>query len=111
MQEYYNGNYYEECYEMVTNYNKQNEMKSMPENTIEKNMANNMLNSNNNMKKHAMPSQPDSVYPVMQSIAMAYIPYQMWEKPYDEAVAMSRGTMFPSLDKPFIGEEAVNNNG
>ncbi|MBR1863686.1 MAG: spore coat associated protein CotJA [Ruminococcus sp.] len=38
---------------------------------------------------------------------MAYVPYQQWEKPYEEEVGLSRGTVFPSLDKPFIGEEAV----
>lgn len=42
-------------------------------------------------------------------IAMAYVPVQFWEKPYDNATALSRGTIFPSLDKPFIGEEAVAN--
>ncbi|MBO5576173.1 MAG: spore coat associated protein CotJA [Ruminococcus sp.] len=40
---------------------------------------------------------------------MAYVPYQFWEKPYDDETALCRGTVFPSLDKPFIGEEAVKN--
>ena len=42
-------------------------------------------------------------------IAMAYVPVQFWEKPYDPQTGLSRGTIFPSLDKPFIGEEAVTN--
>ena len=42
-------------------------------------------------------------------LAMAYVPFQMWEKPYEADVALSRGTIFPSIDKPFIGEEAVKN--
>ena len=42
-------------------------------------------------------------------LAMAYVPFQMWEKPYEADVGLSRGTIFPSIDKPFIGEEAVKN--
>lgn len=41
------------------------------------------------------------------SYAMAYVPYQSWEKPYDPAIGLQRGTIFPGLDKPFIGEEAI----
>ena len=53
----------------------------------------------------------ESLMPLPQHtpIGMAYVPYQQWEKLYDDAVAISRGTIFPSLDKPFIGEEAVRN--
>ncbi|MBQ1902996.1 MAG: spore coat associated protein CotJA [Ruminococcus sp.] len=40
---------------------------------------------------------------------MAYVPYQVWETPYEQDVALQRGTVFKSLDKPFIGEEAVKN--
>ena len=45
------------------------------------------------------------------SYAMAYVPYQCWgnTKVYEPAVALERGTIFPELDKPFIGEEAVPN--
>lgn len=48
-------------------------------------------------------------FPQETPLAMAYVPYQSWETPYDEAVAFSRGTAFPRLDLPFIGEEAVPN--
>ncbi len=44
------------------------------------------------------------------SYAMAYVPYQTWEKLYDPAIGLERGTAFPCLDKPFIGEEAVPND-
>lgn len=50
---------------------------------------------------------PGGALPKTLSLAMAYVPYQQWEKPYEEEVGLSRGTVFPSLDKPFIGEEAV----
>lgn len=41
------------------------------------------------------------------SFAMAYVPLQSWEKTYDPAVAIDRGTVFPELDKPFLGKEAL----
>lgn len=41
------------------------------------------------------------------SFAMAYVPYQSWGKTYDPAIGLQRGTIFPELDKPFLGEEAV----
>ncbi len=50
---------------------------------------------------------PCGRFPKETPIAMAYVPYQSWETPYDEATALSRATIFPALDKPFIGEEAV----
>ncbi len=51
--------------------------------------------------------EPKGEFPRYTPIAMAYVPFQEWEKTYDEQAALSRGTIFPSLDKPFIGEEAV----
>ncbi|MGN0654238.1 MAG: spore coat associated protein CotJA [Oscillospiraceae bacterium] len=50
---------------------------------------------------------PESAMPDKLSLAMAYVPFQYWEKPYAENIAFSRGTIFQSLDFPFIGEEAV----
>ena len=47
--------------------------------------------------------------PKTLAFAMAYVPFQPWEKPYEDDTAISRGTVFPCLDKPFIGEEAVKN--
>ena len=41
---------------------------------------------------------------------MAYVPVQFWEKPYDATAALARGTIFPSLDKPFIGKEAAEDH-
>lgn len=42
-------------------------------------------------------------------LAMAYVPMQKWGEQYAPAVALERGTIFPPLDLPFIGEEAVPN--
>lgn len=52
---------------------------------------------------------PKTEFPENISLAMAYVPFQRWEQPYAEAIAFERGTMFPGLDFPFIGEEAVPN--
>lgn len=41
------------------------------------------------------------------SYAMAYVPYQSWGKLYEPSVGLERGTIFPCLDMPFLGEEAV----
>lgn len=42
-------------------------------------------------------------------LAMAYVPVQPWETPYEPDVGLRRGTIFPSLDYPFLGEEALTN--
>ena len=40
-------------------------------------------------------------------LAMVYAPMQKWDQIYEQQVALVRGTIFPALDLPFIGEEAV----
>ena len=37
------------------------------------------------------------------SLAMSYVLMQPWEQPYDLKTGLSRGTVFPGLDKPFLG--------
>ena len=58
-------------------------------------------------KKHDDCPKPEGKFPKETPLAMAYVPFQQWEKPYDMDMALSRGTIFPSLDKPFIGKGAV----
>lgn len=36
-------------------------------------------------------------------VAMAYVPFQTDTTTYDEMKALKAGTLFPVLDKPFIG--------
>jgi len=36
-------------------------------------------------------------------IAICFVPVQEWEQIYDEDTAFSAGTVFPSLNKPFLG--------
>ena len=38
-----------------------------------------------------------------EPIGICYVPMQKWEKIYDEDTAYSVGTLFPSLNLPFLG--------
>ncbi|MBN7773469.1 spore coat associated protein CotJA [Clostridium aminobutyricum] len=40
-------------------------------------------------------------------LAMAYVPWQSWENTYEEEVAFKVGTVFPSLDLPFLGGKRI----
>lgn len=37
------------------------------------------------------------------SIGMGYVPWQKWDNVYDLNKGMCAGTIFPCLDKPFLG--------
>lgn len=37
-------------------------------------------------------------------LAMAYVPMQKFGEIYSESEALTRGTLFPELDKPFRGK-------
>ena len=39
-------------------------------------------------------------------LAMAYIPWQYFSTPYEPQKALKIGTIFPELDKPFLGRKA-----
>lgn len=41
-------------------------------------------------------------------IAMAYVPWQKWEKIYDIQKGFQQGTIFEKLDKPFRGKGGCN---
>ena len=41
------------------------------------------------------------------SLAMAYVPWQKWEKLYDDEKALEIGTAFPSLNLPFLGRGVI----
>ncbi len=38
-------------------------------------------------------------------LTMAYVPMQPLDQVYEQDVALQNGTLFPSLDKPFIGKK------
>ena len=41
---------------------------------------------------------------VVDTPVMAYVPWQNWGDLYSEPQALSRGTLFAALDKPFCGK-------
>lgn len=46
------------------------------------------------------------MFPKCISLAMAYVPWQKFQKLYETDVGFNRGTLFQELDLPFIGEGA-----
>ena len=63
------------------------------------------------MTNHIMNQSANKTpFPAETPVGMCYVPFQQWETPYAENVALERGTIFPSLDLPFYGRE-VNSNG
>lgn len=44
-----------------------------------------------------------SALPAETVPAMAYVPFQQWETPYEATRGFGKGTIFPVLDKPFTG--------
>lgn len=63
------------------------------------------MNLPNNQPDQMLPA--DSIPSRLLSLAMAFVPEQSFDTPYEPALAFSRGTIFPALDKPFLGEEAL----
>ena len=63
------------------------------------------MNTSNHTGDTMLPA--DSIDPRLLSLAMAFVPAQSFDTPYEPTLAFSRGTIFPALDKPFLGEEAV----
>lgn len=48
--------------------------------------------------------RPTSALPKNPVPAMAYIPFQQFNQPYSSQEGFKKGTLFPCLDKPFLGE-------
>ncbi len=44
------------------------------------------------------------------ALAMVYSPPQAWGATYDPALGLERGTIFPELDKPWIGGDICDDN-
>lgn len=40
-------------------------------------------------------------------VAMAYVPFQVCTEQYDAEKALCQGTLFPNLDKPFLGGKCI----
>lgn len=41
------------------------------------------------------------------ALAIAYVPWQQWNQTYELEKALQVGTIFPDLDKPFLGKRGV----
>ncbi|MCL2054063.1 MAG: spore coat associated protein CotJA [Oscillospiraceae bacterium] len=55
------------------------------------------------MNNHTDLSRPGAIspFPPETPIGMAYVPFQQWEAPLPENIALEKGTVFPSLFLPF----------
>ena len=51
-----------------------------------------------------MPTAPLPENPV---VAMAYIPFQQFDRTFAPERALEAGTLFPELDKPFYGKQVM----
>ena len=51
----------------------------------------------------AVMPEENGLFPEKISLAMSYVPNQPFQNLYDEPTALSRGTLFKSLDFPFVG--------
>ena len=38
-------------------------------------------------------------------LAMAYVPWQRWQNPYEYEEGLKAGTIFPDLNLPFLGAQ------
>ena len=54
-----------------------------------------------------MEQQPKHQRQQAQMPGMAYVPMQVWKKPYEREIGFQRGTIFHALDKPFLGDEGA----
>ena len=53
-----------------------------------------------------MPQKPENECPCSdKSLAMAYVPWQHFDQVYELPMALSIGTIFPELNKPFRGSK------
>ena len=59
-----------------------------------------ILNGTARMNQNNFNSEKSNVNKL---VAMCFVPMQEWEQIYDEDTAYSTGTIFPSLNKPFLG--------
>lgn len=69
-----------------------------------------MNNDSNDMKyTDNMQMQDVSAFPPETPIGMAYVPVQKFRTVFDTAVALTKGTIFPELDKPWLDGKAFSN--
>ena len=52
-----------------------------------------LLSAEDDTKPAGECPMPKKAFPEEMPLAMAYVPFQTWQKPYDSAVALERGTI------------------
>lgn len=60
-----------------------------------------------NMENNGNINLPSGCENTGEVLAMAKVPMQKWCSVYDGATAFARGTLFPALDLPYLGKEAI----
>lgn len=61
-----------------------------------------MAETMTNMDGQACEINPTPL-PAMPVVAMAYVPFQQFNTTYTPEKGLEMGTIFPELDKPFLG--------
>ena len=61
-----------------------------------------MTDINPNMDSQMCTANPAPL-PAMPVVAMAYVPFQQFNLTYAPEKGLDLGTIFPELDKPFLG--------
>lgn len=57
----------------------------------------------NNMQCNNMNCHNNTDYISNMPIGMAYVPWQHWNEIYDIEIGFHNGTIFPDLNKPYMG--------
>ncbi len=61
--------------------------------------------ANNSNKKSQSENKFNNTMLKNLPLAMAYVPFQQIEGTYSQDDALKNGTLFPNLDKPFLGRK------
>jgi hypothetical protein len=61
-----------------------------------------MINIDMDISSQVCETNPTPL-PVMPVVAMAYVPFQQYTLTYEPEKGLDMGTIFPELDKPFLG--------
>lgn len=61
------------------------------------------------MNNQGLEASFTGAFPAETPLAMAYVPVQKIHYVYDPDNALMQGTLFPELDKPFLGGNSRNN--
>ena len=75
---------------------------AMPMPPIQPRMGNQGVMPGRDMRPDVFQPMQCTMESANMPIAMAYVPWQQWRQTYSMDKALSRGTIFPELDLPFV---------